>query len=83
VAGSCGEESMSSVVRNWSLEGEEVVPSAILMTFPLNVSLLMVRCFGAIVDLIEAFGGRDLECKNLDLNKSTKCGGGFLTRLIR
>ena len=54
---------MSSVVRNWSLEGEEVVPSAILMTFPLNVSLLMVRFFGAIVDLIEAFRGEILSVR--------------------
>ena len=54
------------------------MPSAILMAFPLDFSPLMVRFLTIIVDMVEAFEedflsflGRDLECKNSNLNEST------------
>jgi len=54
------------------------VPPVILMTFPLDVSPLIVYFLGAIVDLVEAFKegffgflfGEILSVRTLELNES-------------
>ena len=79
VVASWGKEKlMSSVVCSWSIVGEEIVPLAVLMSLSLDVAPLTACYLRAIVNEEEVFLGifldfyvRDLECRDITLNKST------------